>query len=289
MKNIIDFNCTYNNTNDINIDITKNLNISFPEVHNSGKEMAILSKAIKNRENTLFCTLPFCHTIEGEAMGGIVNLGDENFGPRGKEHVFNSMDKLLDIPDINYNKGRISEVLSACKILKEEGEHVCLNVSGPFTIMNLLIDSRHIFKAFRNNQDVIEKVFLKFKKEILRFINEAKSINVDIISYADSSGGLNILGPKLSEEVVEIFTYPLVKEIQKSINKKPLIHLCPKTSFALIGTKKAEWDYLDVGNPMTYEKACINAIGKAHFIGETCLNNHNYTLNNGKIKTINIV
>ena len=33
-----------------------------------------------------------------------------------------------------------------------------------------------------------------------------------LISYADSSGGVNILGPKMAEQVVEAFTYEFMKK-----------------------------------------------------------------------------
>ena len=86
-----------------------------------------------------------------------------------------------------------------------------LQVSGPFTILNVLIDARYVFKGMRKQPEVMKKVFWKLGDEILRFMEEAKKYDVDLISYADSSGGVNILGPKMAEQVVEDFTFEFLK------------------------------------------------------------------------------
>ena len=95
-------------------------------------------------------------------------------------------------------------MLLACQALREEGEHVVLQVSGPFTILNVLIDAKYVFKAMRKKPELMKEVFWKLGGEILRFMEEAKKYGVDMISYADSSGGLNILGPKMAEQVWKI-------------------------------------------------------------------------------------
>ena len=47
-----------------------------------------------------------------------------------------------------------------------------------------------------------------------------------MVSYADSSGGVNILGPKMAEQVVNDFTGEFVKELEKKADDKLLIMLC---------------------------------------------------------------
>lgn len=62
---------------------------------------------------------------------------------------------------MDFTKGRIQETLLACKKLREEGEHVVFEVAGPFTILNVLIDARYVFKGMRKKPEVMEKVFWK--------------------------------------------------------------------------------------------------------------------------------
>ncbi|MEG0371362.1 MAG: uroporphyrinogen decarboxylase family protein [Clostridium sp.] len=270
-------------------EVTQKTGLQFPEAYKHWDSMALLSKQIKKHNKSSFCKLPFCHTVEGEALGGSINLGDENIGPRVKEYICKNSEEILDLPGIDYSKGRISEVLKACKYLRENNENVVLYISGPFTIMDALIDPIHIYKSFRKNPKLIKDIFDKFQNELLRFIKEAQRVGIDMISYADSSAGVGILGPKLSREVVEKFTYPLLKRVESIINDETIFILCPKTSFALIGTGTAVWKDIHLKAPTKYSEACIEVIGKTKFVGQTCINNKEFELKSGIIKTLNLL
>ena len=289
MSKIIDFKCTYENSIGMYKEVTQKTGLQFPEAYKHWDSMALLAAELKNHDKALYCELPFCHTVEGEAMGGTINYGDENIGPRAKDYICATAKEILDLPEIDYSKGRISEVLKACKYLREKGENVVLYVSGPFTIMNVLIEPRYVFKIFKKEPEVMKEIFLKFQNEILRFISEAQKSGVNMISYGDSSGGLNILGPKFSEQVVEMFTYPLLKSIEQILSDETIVLLCPKTTFALLGTDRAVWKDIQLEAPIKYAKACIEVIGKVKFVGQMCIKSKEFELNNGIIKTVNLL
>ncbi|AKL95701.1 methylcobalamin:coenzyme M methyltransferase [Clostridium aceticum] len=288
MSKMIDFECTYDNSVGMSKEIAEKTSLKFPQAYKSWDSMAQLAIAVKERDHASFCELPFCHTLEGEALGGNINYGDENIGPRAKDYICTTAEEILNLPEIDYTIGRIAEVLKACKYLREEGENVVLYISGPFTIMNVLIDPRHIFKIFKKNPEAMKAILDKFRSEILRFVKEAEKSGVNMISYGDSTGGLNILGPKLAEKVVEIFTYPLFKSIEESLRDETIVLLCPKTTFALLGTDKAQWEDINLGTPMKYPEACVKIIGQTKFVGQMCIKNKEFTLKNGIIKTVKL-
>lgn len=290
MDKIIDFKCGYDNSVGIGKEILDKAQSKFPECYKKYGDLVRIAKELKKIEENSFCNLPFCHTLEGEALGGIINLGDENIGPRAKEYKYicTSVAELLELPEIDYKKGRIAEVLKACEKLRQEGEKVILSISGPFTIFNVLIDPIHVFKALRKKPELMQEVFNKLQKELLRFIEEAKKVGVSIISYADSSGGVNILGPKFANQIVNMFTYPFLKEAEKLIDKNMILTLCPKTTFALLGTQKAVWNDISVEEDIKYTKGIESVIGKAKFVGQMCIKNKKYRLKNGVIKEVKL-
>lgn len=289
MGKIVDFKCTYGNSVGISKEVTEKTDLQFPKAYKNWDSMVTLSKELKKHDGVEYCELPFCHTVEGEALGGIINFGDENIGPRAKDYICSTTEEILDLPEIDYSKGRIREVLKACKYLREDGENVVLYISGPFTIMNVLIDPRYVFKTFRKNPDIMKDIFDKFQNEILRFIEEAQKVGVNMISYADSSGGLNILGPKFSAQVVEMFTYPLLKKVEETLNDGTILLLCPKTTFALLGTEKAIWKDIKLKSPMKYSDGCIDLIGKTKLVGQMCIKNKEFYLKDGVIKAIDLL
>lgn len=286
MAEIKDFNCTYDNSAGIGKDVTEGLNLVFPDAYMHADTMAVLAKALKKHDGAEFCGLPFCHTVEAEAMGGIINYGNERSVPRAKDYICTALEEILELPEIDFTKGRIHEVLLACRSLREEGEQVVLQISGPFTILNALIDVRCVFKALRKKPELMKKVFWKLGEEILRFAAEAEKCGVELISYADSSGGVNILGPKLAEQVVNDFTYKFLKKLEEATDKRTMILLCPKTVFALLGTEKAEFESIEMAEPMRYGEACIRMIGTVKFAGQMCIKNIGYRLDKGSFKAV---
>ncbi|MGN0261369.1 MAG: uroporphyrinogen decarboxylase family protein [Eggerthellaceae bacterium] len=286
---IKDFHCTYDNASGINAEAVASANVTFPEVHNDARMMANLSKALKEYENAPFCTLPFCHTVEAEALGGIVNLGDENAGPRCGGYITQSMSDILDLPDIDFTKGRIAKVLEACKILSDEGEHVVVEACGPITVMNSLIDPKYIFKTLHRDKETAKAVFDKLGEQSFRFMEQAKAHGAQFISYADVVGGVNIVGPNMAEDIVDFFTYDFVKRIQTLSDDTCMVMLCPKTTFALLGTDKAQLCNVPVSRPMRYGEACIELLGKVKLAGMTCYKNINFTLNNSIFKEVVLI
>ena len=284
-----DFQCTYDNSAGINEEITKKLELLFPDAYMHWESMVKISKALKEHDGASFCELPFCHTVEAEAMGGKINYGNEKTGPRAKEYVCHSVEELLELPEIDFTKGRIREVLLACKALREQEEQVVLEISGPFTIMNVLIDAKFVFKALRKQPELMKKVLWKFGDELLKIIEEAKKHGVQMISYADSSGGVKILGPKLAAQIVEDFTYEFLKRAEQKAGEKVLILLCPKTTFALLGTEKACLEDEELKEVMNYGDACISMIGKTPFAGQMCIKNIGYRLENRLFKKVKLV
>lgn len=291
MAEIKDFKCTYQNSVGISPKVTEGLNLQFPDAYLHAETMAVLAKNIRTVEGVDFCELPFCHTVEAEAMGGQVNLGNERTGPRAKDYICTKPEELLALPEIDYTKGRIAEVLKACRMLKKQGEHVVLMISGPFTILNVLIDPRFVFKAMRKQPEVMQQVFDKLQEELLRFTEQAVLAKVDMISYADSSGSLNIIGPGNMEYMTRHFTWPFLKRASQITRGRTQIALCPKTAFALTGTGLAAWETLSMGedsqNTIQYVQACMRMREQAPLTGQMCLKNTGYQVK-GQLKVLRL-
>ncbi len=275
MKNIRDYKCTISDSIEIDEDTIEKLNIVFPEVHTSWEAMSKVSKKIKELEGVQYCRLPFCHTVEAEALGGDINLGNEKYGPRASEYIYNSIDELLKMKDIDFTKGRINEVLLACKKLKDDGEFVILEISGPITILSTLIDIKYIFKGIRKEPELMVEIFNKLSNEILSYASKAIDIGVDILSYADSTGGVNILGPKMAEYMVDNFSYSFLHELEGLLNNNTMVYLCPKTTYSMIDTEKAVFKEIELGEKLIYIDGLKKIIDKTNFVGETCIKNIN--------------
>lgn len=262
------------------------LGLSLPDAHQHKETLALMAKALKKKGGSPFCELPFDHMVEAEAMGADVNYGDDKTGPRVKDYRCRSMEEVLQLPDIDFQRGRIREVLGACKLLKEAGENVLLEVSGPFTILNGLIDPKYVFKDMRKQPERAGAVFEKLCRNMLAFIRESKEAGADLLSYSDSSGGISILGPKVSRQVVEEFTVPFLRKVKKETGEMAVV-LCPKTTFALIDVGLAKWQDVKVAEGgISYGEACLRLKGREYFAGQMCIKKAAQILPEGVMKGI---
>ena len=288
MADIRDFRCTYANSAGINEEVTSKLNLTFPDAYLHWDTMAEISLALKETDGAGFCELPFCHTVEAEAMSGIVNFGNEKIGPRAKEYICTKPEELLVLKEMDFSQGRLHEVLLACQHLRKKGENVVLEIAGPFTILNVLIDIRYVFKAMRKQPELMKQAFWKIGDQLLDSIKEAQKHGVNMISYADSSGAVSIIGPAMAEQVVESFSYEFIRKAEALIGEDAVLLLCPRTTLALIGTDKAEFADVALPGPMRYGEACAWMIGKEKILGQMCIKNINHTLQNGICKAVRL-
>ena len=187
---------------------------------------------------------------------------------------------------MDFSKGRIAETLKAAEILMEQGENVCLMINGPVGALSCLIDASKVFMAFRKKRELMKDILWKIGNEGLRYIEEAQNRGIRMFNWEDPTIAVNIVGPKIAKQIVEDFTYDYIKEILKLTQGKSIVHLCPKTSFALVGTEKAHAENVDLTEAMTYGQACTCMPGEIDLCGLNCIKNTKLVLGNAKFKEL---
>lgn len=269
----MNFKCILDTGEEIPKEAVKISGVKFPDVHKNARDMAILSKSIREYNDDFFSIVPFCMTVEAEALGGEINLGDEKAGPRVSNYTFKSIEDIKGLKEIDFQTKRIKEVLKSVEILKEEGETVIMDVQGPFTIISSLIDPRIFYKAVRKNKDEVERLMEIVEKNSVEFIKEGVKRGADIISFGDSAGTLDILGPKMYKELGGKYTYNVLKDAQNYLQDS-IIHLCGITSSSLARSGFVKSNPIEVPEGITYGQA-IDHIRKENknlkILGHSCL------------------
>lgn len=289
MKNI--FKCNQNDNENIPMEIIDNTHLKFPDLHTNSNDIAYVSQNLKLYKNDSICKVPFCTTVEAEAMGANIKLGDEKNCPRISNYAYKDINELLDIEDINLERGRIKEVLDSISILKNKGEIVVLNVCGPFTILSLLIDSKYIYKALRKDKSTVENILNKIENNIVKYVKKAIENKVDIISYSDPMSSIEIVGPKVYKEIVGNTTIRTLEKLDNSIESS-VIHLCGKVSTSLQSYKNLEVEEISYNLDLRYGEAIYNLLETKNknniFIGHNCMKKTPYILEESIIYKIKI-
>ena len=291
MNEVVDFVCVSDQLEEIPDSIVKMTGLNFPEVHTKADYLATLSMEMKKYKKDNLCRLPFCNTVEVEALGGNIKLGDAKTGPRVESYAYSSIDELLEMGDIDFTSGRIREVLKAVEILSGTGELVVLNVEGPFTIITSLIDSRVFYKAIRKNKEIVNNVLTILEDNIVKYIKEGVKRGAKIISYGDPVGALDIVGPKVYREYSGKFSYNILKRVENEIGSS-ILHICGKTSTVFQNMGLIETRPIKLKEDITYGES-IDYILKnrsdVRIIGHNCIKKTPLKLKNSIVWNIKII
>lgn len=272
MSLAVDFKCRGESPEEIPVSIINATGISYYEAYTGKNAMAVIAEHLKEYKGDCMCRVPFCLTVEAEACGADVIIPDEETGPRFKRYRFNSIEELVEIKEMNLNRGRINEVLNCVEILWKNGNVVTLNVEGPFTILALLIDSMALYKGIRKYKDLIDEALQVIENSVVKYILTGIEKGAKIISYADPTGALEIVGPKIYREISGRVTCNILKRVEGELDGA-IVHLCGKTSTALEKKGLCRVQPVNVAGGLTYGEAIcqLHEDESIKFIGHGCL------------------
>lgn len=218
--------------------LLERLGCSYAELNQTGRGMALLSRQLKELNGEAFCRVPFCHTVEAEALGSKVTL-DPVYGNRIRSFALDQLDG--SITPFSSGQGRIPEVLEAIRLLKSQGERVILDVTGPFSVAVSVIEAQKFFRATRRDKAGVQALLDVIAEKNLEYMRLGIDAGVDVISLADPAGTLDILGEKTYREFSGPALLDLLLKIRDDLDHA-ILHLCGKASSSLehIGAIRAE-------------------------------------------------
>ncbi|MCR1899711.1 hypothetical protein NSA47_12060 [Irregularibacter muris] len=241
------FKCIGNEEEKIPQELFQDLSFTYREANEDSEGMIALAKALQLIKGG-FCTLPFCNTVEAEAFGCEIKF-DAQAGNRVQSYPIHAQGDIEHLRDIDFSQGRIARVLEGVNRLSAQGEKVCLNILGPISISNLIMESKLFYRTYRKNPEIIESLLKRIENNIIHYMQQGIKMGADILSYSDPTGTMDILGPKFYQEVSGPSTYRILKGAEQNL-EGALLHICGKTSTSLekIGVVKKKT--LDTaGNP----------------------------------------
>ncbi|MGC2047574.1 MAG: uroporphyrinogen decarboxylase family protein [Gallionella sp.] len=200
----------------------------WPDAHSDPEKMARLTLAanrVGGIENT---GVPFCMTVEAEAMGAQVNLGSRGNEPRVTEYAITSLDEIDLLRSIDPGKGRAKVCVDAIRILKKEAPQtpVIANLTGPVSLASLLIDPLVYYKGLITDRQKAHKLMATVTENLIRFGDALAEAGADVICIADPSASGEILGKKAFAEFAIPYINTLVNYFREELGIPSIVHIC---------------------------------------------------------------
>ncbi|MHC6179908.1 uroporphyrinogen decarboxylase family protein [Clostridium sp. JNZ X4-2] len=273
MEYTIDFKCVTDNDEEIPEQVVLDTGVSFPQVHYHGESMARLARAIRIYNKDMVCMVPFCMTVEAEALGADIKMGDRAMGPRVSNYVVKNIENFKKIKPIDLSEGRINQVLKAVNILSSSGEQTVLAVQGPFTVMSSLMDPRIFYKAIRKDKASVDDFMEVIIDSIVSFAEAGIENGAKIISFGDSAGTLDILGPRIYKNYSGRYSYEVLKKLYPKL-QDAIVHFCGITSSSMDKGGLITSKPIEVERGVTYGEALNYIIENrkdVKIVGHNCM------------------
>ncbi|HEU0188817.1 MAG TPA: uroporphyrinogen decarboxylase family protein [Gallionella sp.] len=201
---------------------------SWPEAHSDPEKMARLTLAANRFGGIENTGVPFCMTVEAEAMGAQVSLGSRGNEPRVTEYAIDRLDEIGRLRSIDTGKGRAKVCADAIRILKKEAPEtpVIANLTGPVSLASSLIDPLVFYKGLITDSQKAHKLMELVTENLIRFGDALAEAGADVICIADPSASGEILGKKAFAEFAIPYINILVNYFREEHGIPSIVHIC---------------------------------------------------------------
>ncbi|TCO72693.1 methylcobamide:CoM methyltransferase MtbA [Marinisporobacter balticus] len=200
----------------------------WPKAHTDPQLMAKLTQGIY--ENGAFENfgVPFCMTVEAEAMGAPVFLGTKVNEPRVIAYPIDSVTQWRKLRNIDVTKGRIKVTLDAIKILKDRDPSVPVvaNLTGPVSLASSLMEPINYYKELRKKPREAHEMMAYVTENLIAFGKAQLEAGANVLTISDPSGTGEILGPKMFREFVVPYLNKIIDALKHLAEVGTIIHIC---------------------------------------------------------------
>ncbi len=221
------FICPGGMLNMVTTELMKKTDIYWPDAHMDEKSLAKLAIEVHKLTGIENLGVPFCMTVEAEAMGARVYMGTTDTEPRVIEYPLTQIIEWPKLQAIRQDRGRIGLVGDAVTRLSVSNidAPVIANIIGPISLATSLIEPMIFFRAL-GKQPQQAHAFLSFLTDnLISYGRTLLQAGAQILTISDPSGTGDILGPRRFAD----FALPYINRILEELEgeyQACIVHIC---------------------------------------------------------------
>lgn len=212
----------------VTVEAMKQVDATWPDSHWDPKKLARAAASTYELTGVPCCTVPFCLTLEGEALGAPLDRGSEMTQPQIMEHLESGFDEF-ELPGDFLQRGRIPVVLEAISLLarsQRDIQPVNMKVTGPFTIACAVFGAERVLLATLEEPEAVKRVMEVMAQAAIALSRAAIEAGADTITLSDPVAS----GDLLSGDQYAEFALPYEAKVFATIKNVPTaLHICGYT------------------------------------------------------------
>ena len=180
-------------------DVMERANSFLPFAHSDPHKMAALTRTLYECGGFENYGVPFCMTVEAEALGAKADLGDCTVEPHVIDAPLSSAAQIEKLQAMDLHSGRCAAVLEAIRILKarDDGVPVVGNITGPVSVAGTVVDMSKLLMEFIKQPEDCHRLLRFICDNLIAYGQAQLAAGADAICIAEPSGTGEILGKRL--------------------------------------------------------------------------------------------
>ena len=201
----------------------------WPEAHMKAEPMARLAAAAHHVLGFDAVRVPYCQTIEAEALGSTVKYAGREGVPRIDVHAYH----LTDVPTFPadfLSRGRVPQLIEAVSLLKQEfGDEVAVmgNVVGPFSIVANLVGIAEALKASFKKPATLLPFMEVAERAGTALVHALVDAGADIIVIEDMMASIDVISPPIYADLAQPYEK---QQLDRSPRVPTILHICGKVN-----------------------------------------------------------
>jgi [methyl-Co(III) methanol-specific corrinoid protein]:coenzyme M methyltransferase len=210
------------------VDVMQKTGHVLPAAHHDGLLMGELACDVQHNTGFENFGLPFCMTVEPEALGSAVEYGSLKCEPKVQKEAFSSVKEAAAAPAGGIEQGkRAGAVLQALdRLAKTQPDIPAIgSLSGPVSTAASLVDPMTFFRELHREKEAAHRFMAKVTAALIQWARLMVDNGAALICIADPTATGEILGPKLFEQ----YALPYINQIAESVaalGTPVIVHIC---------------------------------------------------------------
>ena len=250
------------------VDVMEKTGHRLPAAHHTETLMADLAGDVWDNTGFENFGVPFCMTIEPEALGSDVDYGTLHCEPKIAKEAFPSVkDAVFGPPGAIEKTPRAAAVLGAISRLAKKHPDIPVigSISGPVSTAGSLVDPMVFLKELRRDREGAHRLMDHVTGELIRWATLMADAGATAITIADPTASAEILGPRLFEEYALYYINQLAGAVHR-LGVPVIVHICGDVRTAKQSLFALQGDALSVDAMVNLaalkeEKAGLTAMG----------------------------
>lgn len=171
--------------------------------------------------------------------------------------------------DMDYSKAEYLSMIEALDILG--ADKTVIEIRGPISVLDNLIGATNVMRAMRKKRETLISLYSKLTYIYIDYIKKMLDMGVRVFSFTESILSPKVLGPREVANYVDDFLLNFLREIDKLSNDYNFtLHLCPKSTFAIIDLDKGFLEPIELNNQKKYIDILFDNLST--LMGDRCIN-----------------